>query len=288
MARKPDSRGMRDEMNVGPDPRQARHLKPLKELGKLKVADGEPDVRGWDVYTSTGREIGVVDDLLVDTDAGEVVMLDVDLKRNDRHTLAPVRAAWIDHSTHRVIIDAAEVKDPDELPSFSRSARMTDEDVSSFDERYGRVYGAAEDDREYRVRHGDEELRFRQRAQELDAPVERRAAEADVAPVAPPVAQPVAQPEPRPDVPRRSRWVERHPLEEPDRYRAEETGEGLVHYRRREDRPFRADQGSDVDEVVVERRPFVEEVVVRRRAADEATGAQGGTMPPPDVDDRTR
>lgn len=285
MARNPDSRGMRDEMNVGPDPRQARHLKPLKELGKLKVADGEPDVRGWNVYTSTGREIGVVDDLLVDTDAGEVVMLDVDLKRNDRHTLAPVRAAWIDHSTRRVIIDAAEVKDPDELPSFSRSARMTDEDVSSFDERYGRVYGADEDDREYRVRHGDEELRFHQRAEALEVPVERRATEADVVE---PAAQPVVQPEARPDVPRRSRWVERHPLEEPDRYRAEETGEGLVHYRRREDRPILADQGSDVDEVVVERRPYVEEVVVRRRAADEATGGQGGTMPPPDVDDRTR
>ena len=283
MARNSDKRGIRDEMNVGPDPRQARHLKPLRELGKLKVADGEPDVRGWEVYTSTGREIGTVHELLVDTDAGEVVMIDVDLKRNDRHTLAPVRAAWIDHATRRVVINAAEVKDPDELPSFSGSARMSDEEVSSFDERYGRVYGADEDDREYRVRHGDEELRFNRRAAELGHAGERRA-DVDVTPD----VTPDATPDVTPDVPRRSRWVERHPIEEPDRYRADVDREGLVRYRRRDDRSMTADATGQSDEVVVERRPYVEEVVVRRRAADEAVGEQGGTMPPPDVDDRTR
>ncbi|HEY0971203.1 MAG TPA: PRC-barrel domain-containing protein [Gemmatimonadales bacterium] len=275
MAKDSNTRGIRDEMNVGPDPRQARHLKPLGELGKLRVADGEPDVRGWDVYTSTGREIGVVHELLVDTEAGEVVMLDVDLKRNDRHTLAPVRAAWIDHAANRVIINAAEVQGAEELPSLARSApRMTDEEATSFDERYGRVYGADEDDREYRVRHGDEELRFSRRAADLGNAGDR-GMEIDV-------ERDVDR-----DVPRRSQWVERHPLEEPDRYRPEESGEGLVRYRRRDDRPRQADAASrPEEEVVLERRPYVEEVVVRRRAADEAVGGQGGATSRGDPEDR--
>ena len=109
MARDPVTRGLRDEADVGPDPRTARELKRLSEL-RYKVADGDPDIRGWRVYASTGRELGTVSDLLVDVEAGEVVMLDVDLRRNDRHTLAPIRAAWIDHATQRVVLDAREAE----------------------------------------------------------------------------------------------------------------------------------------------------------------------------------
>src|SRR5215218_7323560 len=108
MARADESRGLRDEANVGPDPRRARELRPMKDL-KWKVADGEPDIRGWAVYASTGRELGVVDELLVDSEAREVVMLDIDLKRDDRHTLAPVRAAWIDRPAKRVVVDVREL-----------------------------------------------------------------------------------------------------------------------------------------------------------------------------------
>lgn len=278
MAKETNTRGIRDEMNVGPDPRQARHLRPMRELGKFRVADGEPDVRGWDVYTSTGREIGKVHELLVDTDAGEVVMLDVDLKRNDRHTLAPVRAAWIDHASHRVIIDAAEVQGAEELPSLARDARMTDEEASSFDERYGRVYGADADDREYRVRHGEEELRFNRRAADLGHAGDR-GLEIDV--------ERDADRDAASDVPRRSRWVERHPLDEPDHYQAAEGGEGMVRYRRRDDRPLAiGGTGVSGEEVVLERRPYVEEVVVRRRAADDTVGGEGGTASRNDPEDR--
>ena len=120
MARAEESRGLRDEANVGPDPRRARELRPLRDL-KWKVADGEPDIRGWSVFASTGRELGVVHDLLVDTEAGEVVMLDVDLKRDDRHTLAPMRAAWIDRATKRVEPAARPVAG--RRPRASRRAR---------------------------------------------------------------------------------------------------------------------------------------------------------------------
>jgi hypothetical protein len=162
MARADESRGLRDEANVGPDPRRARELRPLKDL-KWKVADGEPDIRGWSVFASTGRELGVVDDLLVDTEAGEVVMLDVDLKRDDRHTLAPLRAAWIDRGTKRVVVDARELAaDPATMPTLPRRGALTDDDVSRFNDGYVRAYGdrGYDADRAYRLRHGDEELRF--------------------------------------------------------------------------------------------------------------------------------
>ncbi|MDQ6926737.1 MAG: PRC-barrel domain-containing protein, partial [Candidatus Eremiobacteraeota bacterium] len=65
---------------------------PTRGLARLsdvpfQVAEGEPDIRGWPVYASTGREVGTVAELLVDPEAAEVVMLDVDLRGNDQHTL---------------------------------------------------------------------------------------------------------------------------------------------------------------------------------------------------------
>ncbi len=113
MAKPAPSRGLRDEMNVGPDPRNARQLSPLRDLGKFRIADGEPDVRGWTVYASTGREVGRVHELLVDTDARQVVMLDIDLRRDDRHTIVPIRSSWVDQATKRVVVDAAEFTDDD-------------------------------------------------------------------------------------------------------------------------------------------------------------------------------
>ena len=161
MARVEKPRGLRDEANVGPDPRRARELRPLKDM-KWQVADGEPDVRGWPVFASTGRELGVVDELLVDAEAREVVMLDIDLKRDDRHTLAPVRAAWIDRPAKRVVVDARELGADETLPALPRAGEISDDDVSRFNDGYVRAYGdrGYEADRTYRLRRGDDELRF--------------------------------------------------------------------------------------------------------------------------------
>ena len=164
MARDHASRGLRDEASVGPDPRQARDLKRLSDL-KYRVADGEPDIVGWTVFASTGREVGRVTDLLVDVESREVVMLDVDLRRGDQHTLAPVRAAWIDHAAKRVVLDARELEaqQSDELlPGLPRSGKLSDEDVSRFNDGYVRAYGdrGVDRDADWRVRRGEEELRF--------------------------------------------------------------------------------------------------------------------------------
>jgi sporulation protein YlmC with PRC-barrel domain len=251
MAKKSDSRGVRDEMHYGPDPGKTRHLVPLKDLKKFRVADGDPDVRGWNVFTSTGREIGEVEDMLVDVDTGSVVMLDVDLRGKDRHTLTPVRATWIDRATKRVVVDAGEVQDElEDLPSFRRGAAASDEDVNRFDERYARTYGRHADNDEYRMRYGADELRFSGRDKEIEedrlrTANERRELEAEKDAAA-----------------RRTRFVQRQAPADDTRYQVDDPGERSVHY------PAR-----DKEEVVVERRPYVEEVVVRRRPVDEDADA---------------
>jgi sporulation protein YlmC with PRC-barrel domain len=96
-----------DQAGTGPDPRLSRHLMPLREAKRYRLAKGEADIRGWSVYTATGQEVGRVGDLLVDPSMGEVVMFDVNRGDTGDQTIAPLRAAWIDRETKRVIIDAA-------------------------------------------------------------------------------------------------------------------------------------------------------------------------------------
>lgn len=96
-----------DQAGTGPDPRLSRHLMPLREAKRYRLAKGEPDIRGWSVFTSSGQEVGRVGDLLVDPSIGEVVMFDVNRGNTGDQTMAPLRAAWIDRETKRVIIDAS-------------------------------------------------------------------------------------------------------------------------------------------------------------------------------------
>lgn len=157
------TRGMRDEAGVGPNPREARRLVPLKDLRDYKVVDGEPDIRGWTVYTATGRELGDIEDLLVDTDLGEVVMVDVDLKRDDRHTLAPIKAAWIDREHRRVVLNTSMFDVDDDIPALRRRNEPLETDsVRRFNERYERAYGTDgwDRDRDITIRHANDDLRI--------------------------------------------------------------------------------------------------------------------------------
>jgi sporulation protein YlmC with PRC-barrel domain len=160
-SRAKSSRGMRDEAGVGPNPRDARRLNALSELRDYKLVDGEPDIRGWTVYTATGRELGEVEDLLVDTDLGEVVMLDVDLKRDDRHTLAPIKAAWIDRETRRVVLNTTMFDVDDDIPALHRLNEPIESDsVARFNERYERAYGEDgwDRDRDITIRRANDDI----------------------------------------------------------------------------------------------------------------------------------
>src|SRR5438270_7324604 len=108
-----DDRDGRDAAGVGPYARERESLTPLSSLDSWKVSDGDPDIRGWDVRTVSGRQLGSVADLLIDAKAGEVVLLDIDLPGTDRHTFVPIRVVQIDRQRRVILMDSADIPDSD-------------------------------------------------------------------------------------------------------------------------------------------------------------------------------
>jgi len=113
----------RDAAGIGPYARDAERLVKLSDLGKWDVAEGEPDIRGWEVRTIGGRDLGQVKELLIDPDAGEVVMIDVDLTGSDRHARVPLRSVEIDRARRVVRMDSADLTPADEEPAAQTRER---------------------------------------------------------------------------------------------------------------------------------------------------------------------
>ena len=288
MTKRTDEGISRDAAGIGPHVRPGVRLVPLRELDHYDIAAGEADIRGWSVQTVSGREVGQVADLLVDTTTDEVVMLDVDLAGSDRHTLAPIRAAQIDRLRRVVVMDSADLREVSDFPSLSRHEALSDEEARLFSQRYDAAYGDRgwSHNNDWRVRRGADELRFRRRAADLGASAAAGAAASAAAESARDVT---FDRDVRDEAAGRTA---EHDLEREQRISAE----------RDADRTARAHEDADVrdidearrardakegdakarhdlryagpDEVVVQQRPVVvEEVVVRRRVVDAAAAA---------------
>ncbi|HEX8276418.1 MAG TPA: DUF2382 domain-containing protein [Longimicrobiaceae bacterium] len=124
---------------------------PLDQLDDFKVADGDPDVRGWEVVGSDGRKIGEVDQLLVDTAAMKVRYLDVDVdnglvagatESSDRHVLIPIGYARLDEGSDRVIVDQLASSDVVGLPEYTHGP-ITRDFESSVRSRFDTGYTGA-------------------------------------------------------------------------------------------------------------------------------------------------
>src|SRR4051812_31182429 len=98
----------RDSAGIGPEPRRSG-LHKMSSLKDFRVAKGEPDIRGWEVRTLNGRDVGEVDDLLVDPESGEVVFLDVALNNSKNHIELAIRTAQLDREKEHVIVDSGDV-----------------------------------------------------------------------------------------------------------------------------------------------------------------------------------
>jgi len=109
-----NDRQKRDAAGVGPYAREPGELVSMSTLGDWKIAKGEPDIRGWEIRTVSGRQLGKVADLLVDREAGEAVMIDVDLPGTDRRAQVPLRVAHIDRTTRVVLMDSSDFTGLDE------------------------------------------------------------------------------------------------------------------------------------------------------------------------------
>jgi photosynthetic reaction center H subunit len=97
---------------------------PLDELDGFEVAEGDPDVRGWQVCDARGERIGEVDELLVDTEALKVRYLDVDLDlstaADDRHILIPVGYARLHERDDRILVDGLDRDRLVSLPPYAQ------------------------------------------------------------------------------------------------------------------------------------------------------------------------
>lgn len=93
------------------DHQQPAHLRKLSELKDYKVADGEPDVRNWNVIGRDRASIGKVHDLIVDGNFENVRYLDVKLDKDiyvgkdERHVLIPIGRAKIEQNNDSILID---------------------------------------------------------------------------------------------------------------------------------------------------------------------------------------
>lgn len=134
------NRNGRDAAGVGPYARERENLVALSTLGSWKVSEGEPDIRSWEVRTVSGRQLGTVHDLLIDPNAGEVVMLDVDLPGTDHHTFVPIRVVQIDRARRIILMDSADLPESD----LTRASPP----VVEADSRDARIVRYPESDRE--------------------------------------------------------------------------------------------------------------------------------------------
>jgi hypothetical protein len=151
----------RDAAGVGPYARDTERLVPLKDLGKWDVAEGEPDIRGWEVRTIGGRELGKITELLVDPDAGEVVMIDVALTGSVGRALVPLRSIEIDRSRRVVRMDSADLT-PSEQQAVAQASGDSGAKRTWSDS--GRVkYGASGEERVVERRPVVEEVVVRRR-----------------------------------------------------------------------------------------------------------------------------
>ena len=140
---------------------------PLDELDDYQVAEGDPDVRGWDVMASDGRKIGEVDELLVDTQAMKVRYLDVDLSDEiiasaggeDRHVLIPIGYARLEASDSRIRIDNLATDQISTLPAYEHG-RLDRTYETDLRQRFDRDYTGVTGDEDFYAHDSYDENRF--------------------------------------------------------------------------------------------------------------------------------
>ncbi|MEJ7761072.1 MAG: PRC-barrel domain-containing protein [Gemmatimonadaceae bacterium] len=99
-------------------------MMPLGELNDFEVADDFPDPRGWDVFASDGRQVGKVNELIVDSAAMQTRYLDIRLggeiaDGDERRVLVPVGAAQLDDAKDNVMLGSLTADQLTRLPAYN-------------------------------------------------------------------------------------------------------------------------------------------------------------------------
>lgn len=81
-----------------------------------RVAEGEPDIRGWQLIGEGGEELGTVADLIIDADAEQVRYVVVKRNHDQKETALPI--GYVDLANN-VVHASLRAPDLDALPVFS-------------------------------------------------------------------------------------------------------------------------------------------------------------------------
>lgn len=233
------------------DQNEMDRVVPLDQLSGYEVADDDPDVRGWQVLSADGLEIGEVDQLLVDTEAMKVRYLDVDLEdalAGGRHALVPVGYARLDPDGRRVFVDALSSTQVAALPAYGHGPVTRDMD-EEFHRPFGGARNSGDGERETRIVSHEEQLAIGKRRTEAGEVQVHKRVETEH------VRRPV-------QLAHEEVTVERHPITDPARA-ASASGEARI-------------EGGEIhvplmaEEAVVEKRVVPrEELIVRKREVQE-------------------
>lgn len=139
-------------------------LRRMKEVeSDYKVAEDDPDVRGWKLVSSDGEKIGEIDELIVDTNAMKVRYLDVELNDrlltsddDDRHILVPIGSATLDRDREYVMVPNLDNQMLSSLPAYRGENISRDFEhkvISAFSPGY--QAGNVSDDHFYEGEHFD-------------------------------------------------------------------------------------------------------------------------------------
>lgn len=113
----------------------------LSDMDDCDIGEDEPDIRGWDVKTADGVEIGEVEDLIVDTVTMKVRYLEVELDKKaldlkeDRWVLIPIGTARL-NDDEDVVVVSRNSSDLAGMPNYERG-KLNNEYEKKLSEGYG-------------------------------------------------------------------------------------------------------------------------------------------------------
>ena len=106
--------------------KKTKRLQELRGSG-FEITDGQPDIRGWEVYDEEGRKIGKVDELIFDSRARKVryMVLNIfdvkELELEKRTVVVPIGLAELDKADDHVVLHQVTPFQLRALPKYDKS-----------------------------------------------------------------------------------------------------------------------------------------------------------------------
>ena len=160
----------------------------LQELGgsDYKIAEGEDNIKGWDVKDGQGHDLGDVDELIFDTESLKVryLVLDVDKNKDlglkSREVLIPIGMAELDHQDNDVILRNITPEQIRSLPEYDKHHLNSDYEMRNYRSIVGPGAAVAGSDFYNNEYFDDRNLYKNRRNERREREIEREADKADV------------------------------------------------------------------------------------------------------------